>query len=599
MANKLLSIVKWVLLLVLIVTLGYGIYGQIYLANERTEDMSFCQPLDTKWYRVRADGKREEIILPSNVRIEDAKVDVIETVLYDEIATGACVSIISSKQDVNVYIDGELRETYSTKDTRLFGKTSVGRYIFVELDDADAGKTLRIEMSSDSKYLGTVKQVYYGDKLGIWLSYVKANIASIVIPFISLFIALAAILVSFAYYLRTKKTVSVFYYAVSVALISLWILTVSSMRQLIFNNITVIHDVSIVLTTIYIVPLCLYFNRLQNGRYKLIQSIYALFALLYCIVVNVLVIFNIVDTSNTAEANFVVIGLTIAMFVYTLYLDYVSKKMQEYKDVAIGFVILCMTGVVQMSVYFIPPMPYEGNALSVSHSVKEIKKVSDEKDFLEEKVSVNQLKIEKLTYQALETLANTIDAKDKYTNGHSNRVAHYSMEIAKRMGKDEDEAIAIYFMGLLHDIGKIGVSEQILNKQGPLTEMEYDAMKGHVEYSVGIIRHLPSMDYVIPAVIGHHERYDGKGYPRRIAGKDIPLAARILCIADSFDAMISKRCYKPEMSVDYALHELQRGAGTQFDPELTQKFVRLVMDKKITPVITKISKEEIGSSVAS
>ena len=152
---------------------------------------------------------------------------------------------------------------------------------------------------------------------------------------------------------------------------------------------------------------------------------------------------------------------------------------------------------------------------------------------------------------------------------------------------------------LLHDIGKIGVSEQILNKQGPLTEQEYDAMKGHVEYSVGIIRHLPSMDYVIPAVIGHHERYDGKGYPRRIAGKDIPLAARILCIADSFDAMISKRCYKPEMSVDYALHELQRGAGTQFDPELAQMFVKMVMDKKITPAVAKSSSGGVGSSAAS
>ncbi|MBR0306576.1 MAG: HD-GYP domain-containing protein, partial [Lachnospiraceae bacterium] len=196
-------------------------------------------------------------------------------------------------------------------------------------------------------------------------------------------------------------------------------------------------------------------------------------------------------------------------------------------------------------------------------------------------------------------LTAAIDAKDHYTFQHSKNVEYYAESLGRELNLPEENIEILKEAALLHDIGKIGVSEQILNKQGPLTEMEYDAMKGHVEYSVGIIRHLPSMDYVIPAVIGHHERYDGKGYPRRIAGKDIPLAARILCIADSFDAMISKRCYKPEMSVDYALHELQRGAGTQFDPELAQMFVRMVMDKKITPVVAKAPTETFGSSAAS
>ena len=100
-----------------------------------------------------------------------------------------------------------------------------------------------------------------------------------------------------------------------------------------------------------------------------------------------------------------------------------------------------------------------------------------------------------------------------------------------------------------------------------------------------IIRHLPSMDYVIPAVLGHHERYDGRGYPRRIAGKDIPLAARILCIADSFDAMVSKRSYKPSMSVEFAVNELERGAGTQFDPELVPVFIGLLKDGMIRPAL--------------
>lgn len=189
-------------------------------------------------------------------------------------------------------------------------------------------------------------------------------------------------------------------------------------------------------------------------------------------------------------------------------------------------------------------------------------------------------------------LTAAIDAKDHYTFQHSKNVAYYAESLAAAMNMSEEFREILKEAALLHDIGKIGVSEQILNKKGPLTDAEYEAMKGHVEYSIGIIRHLPSMDYVVPAVIGHHERYDGRGYPRRIAGKDIPLAARILCIADSFDAMLSKRCYKPEMSLDYAIEELHWGAGAQFDPELVPIFIDLVQNGKVKPVFGKTENDE-------
>ena len=142
------------------------------------------------------------------------------------------------------------------------------------------------------------------------------------------------------------------------------------------------------------------------------------------------------------------------------------------------------------------------------------------------------------------------------------------------MGLNKDVVEIIRQAALLHDIGKIGIPESILNKPGKLTDEEYEVIKGHVEASIDIIRHLPSLDYVIPAVIGHHERYDGKGYPRRIAGEDIPVTARILCIADCFDAMTSKRCYKEAISVEVAKERLLAGAGTQFDPEMVQDFVK-------------------------
>jgi len=177
-------------------------------------------------------------------------------------------------------------------------------------------------------------------------------------------------------------------------------------------------------------------------------------------------------------------------------------------------------------------------------------------------------------------LAAAIDAKDHYTFSHSKNVEYYASELGYACGLNDDSVEIIREAALLHDIGKIGISENILNKPGRLTQDEFEIMKSHVENSVGIIRHLPSLDYVIPAVIGHHERYDGTGYPRRISGEDIPLSARILCIADSFDAMISRRPYKDQYTVFYAKQELQRQAGRQFDHKLVGLFLEL-LDKGI------------------
>ncbi|MBK5244985.1 MAG: diguanylate cyclase [Eubacteriaceae bacterium] len=173
-------------------------------------------------------------------------------------------------------------------------------------------------------------------------------------------------------------------------------------------------------------------------------------------------------------------------------------------------------------------------------------------------------------------LTAAIDTKDHYTFDHSNNVAYYAVELAYAYGMNKETANNIRESALLHDVGKIGIPEHIFNKPGPLTAKEYEIMKGHVENSIGIIRHLPSLDYVIPAVIGHHERYDGQGYPRRISKEDIPVSARILCIADAFDAMISVRSYKKPYSVRHSLEIINDEAGLQFDPILAHVFIDAV-----------------------
>ena len=181
----------------------------------------------------------------------------------------------------------------------------------------------------------------------------------------------------------------------------------------------------------------------------------------------------------------------------------------------------------------------------------------------------------------ISALTAAIDAKDHYTYAHSKNVARYAANLAVAAGLNDDQVRTIYAAGLLHDIGKISVPETILQKTGKLSDEEYQIMKGHVNSSIEMIRHLPEMDYLVPAVLGHHERWDGKGYPRGIAGEEIPVSARCLAIADVFDAMTTDRPYRKGLPLEYAVREIETGAGSQFDPQLARTFARLLRSRSI------------------
>ncbi len=181
------------------------------------------------------------------------------------------------------------------------------------------------------------------------------------------------------------------------------------------------------------------------------------------------------------------------------------------------------------------------------------------------------------TYEEVfRALTSAIDAKDHYTADHSENVSYYAMELARELKLSTEEVEIVKEAGLLHDIGKIGIPEAILQKPNRLNGEELAIMKTHVNQAIDILHHLSGMEYLLPAILGHHERYDGGGYPRGIAGENIPMAARILALADSFDAMTTTRPYRPKLSVEYAIDQILQGSGTQFDPVVAKAFVTMV-----------------------
>jgi len=183
--------------------------------------------------------------------------------------------------------------------------------------------------------------------------------------------------------------------------------------------------------------------------------------------------------------------------------------------------------------------------------------------------------------ESIETFTGFIDAKDPYTNGHSKRVAIYTKLIAQKMGYEGEELDRIYYVALLHDCGKIGVPDHILGKPGKLTADEFEIIKSHTVRGGEILSSFKSLENAGEGALFHHERYDGKGYPEGRAGKDIPLIARMICVADSFDAMNTNRVYRKKLTKQQIIEELENGKGSQFDPEIADIMLKLISDGRI------------------
>lgn len=177
------------------------------------------------------------------------------------------------------------------------------------------------------------------------------------------------------------------------------------------------------------------------------------------------------------------------------------------------------------------------------------------------------------------SLALAIEAKDPYTEGHTERVGYYASELAKRLDLSEEYQQTLKNAGALHDVGKMGVSEAILQKPGPLTEMEMDEIRNHSAMGERICKPLRIANLLLPIIRHHHERWDGTGYPDGLKGQDIPIGARIMAIADAFDAMTTDRPYRARLSEKQAINILRTEAGAQWDPELVQAFVALINEE--------------------
>ena len=207
--------------------------------------------------------------------------------------------------------------------------------------------------------------------------------------------------------------------------------------------------------------------------------------------------------------------------------------------------------------------------------MNEIKRINDE-------LSDTYEKLEQAYMESIQTVRYTVEAKDTYTRGHSDRVSEYSVLIGQKLGLPEEDIRRLRIGGLFHDVGKIGVPDNILQKDGKLTDDEYSEIKNHPTIGAHILSSASIFQDIIPIVKHHHERYDGRGYPGQLKGEEIPYLARIAAVADAFDAMTSRRVYRDSLPTDAVISEIEKNKGTQFDPQIADAFLDILKNNYST-----------------
>lgn len=213
--------------------------------------------------------------------------------------------------------------------------------------------------------------------------------------------------------------------------------------------------------------------------------------------------------------------------------------------------------------------------LLIESAIKSVKQM-DEIKRINEKLEDSKEQLEQAYLDMVQTLRYTVEAKDSYTRGHSDRVSEYSVLIGEKLGLPAEQIKTLRIGGLFHDIGKIGIPDSILLKPAKLTDEEYSQIKNHPSIGAHILGSAAIFQDIIPIVKHHHERYDGNGYPSKLKGEEIPYLARIAAVADTFDAMTSRRSYRGPIEVEHVKEEIKRCEGTQFDPQIAEVFIEIL-----------------------
>ena len=363
--SKLIIILKRLFLIAAIAVCAYLVLGQIYLSDEREKDDGTYRTYSDGWVWVKEDGTRESIEIPGKLGAERNELIVVENVLPSDVTDNVYLCVRSSKQEMKVYIDGELRQEYTTKDTRLFGKVSAVAWVFIELNSQDAGKEIRMEIQTDSSYTGVFHEIHYGEKWDIWSKFFEGHGVELMIGLLMLVLGIASIVISLALKISYKKEIAMEYLGWGVFLAAIWILANSVFRQVLFPSVSVISDIAFFMVMLLAIPFMLYLNSVQRERYYIAYSVGVAMNLLDAVICTILHVCNIVDFSDTIKYMGMIAGASIGLMAFTLIRDIFKGYIKEYRLVAMGIAAICLAAVIQLVIYFKWTNQFSGSIIAI------------------------------------------------------------------------------------------------------------------------------------------------------------------------------------------------------------------------------------------
>lgn len=572
----------------LVILIGFAIAELVY-PSERTGmsvENSILYSGDIIWEK--PDGEKQKIQVPGQYDVPAGTTMVLTTVLPDDYSENA-IGLRSSLQDVAFYVDEELRYAYTTKDTRPFGKNSASRYVFCETSEKDAGKELRIELTTyTDNYSGVVNTIFCGDKGDIWANIFHEYGPETIIAFFILFTGIVTIIFSMALGMVYKTKFDMEYFGWCMLMGAIWMLGESKLRQLWISNASVLAAMCFVVILLCPIPFLFYIDSVQDQRYTRIYHYIEGTAFLNFIVATVLQVTGKADYIQTMPIAHLVMAVTFLTILITFIRDIYRDEYKGYNIILIGVVVAIISTIVEIFTVYYKVMVsgfFVGVGLLIllfGNIIRTIKTVqSMEKNRQNEEAERLRRQTERMSLQMIKTLSMTLEAKDEYTNGHSYRVAQYAGLIAKELGWNEKDILNLKNAAYLHDVGKVGIPDTVLNKPSKLTEEEFAMIKNHTVIGAEILKDITMIPHVTDVAKYHHERYDGKGYPEGLAGEEIPLQARIVTIADSYDAMNSRRIYREALKGEVIYEEFEKNMGTQFDPEITAVFLKMLKENRV------------------
>ena len=493
-----------------------------------------------------------------------------------------------NRSDVQVYINGELRRDFNIKrDTGIPGGILKEFYITIPLTPSDGGAEVKIIRGPTEWNPEVVPETFVATTIGLY-NYLAEKYGVQFVLTIMLFIA--AILVTiFGFLIRIwkRQTMDMIFASLGILDVAFWSISVSQIAPFFTNQFFVDGFMGFVFSMMMPFSFLIYINSIQNGRYRVCHTTLFILSLVSMALWTTLQFSGIRSFQRSLGFIDAELGIVVVAVLVTLFLDIKKGYISEYPYTAIGFVCFMIMSIVEIiMLVFVQqlanevPMLIGQLCLLVLVVIQQVDDFKNVREHLEAEVSSRTIENDQMLIHIVRTLAGTIDAKDKYTKGHSSRVADYSREIARRFGYDENRMNDVYMMGLLHDIGKIGIPDSVINKPGKLTKEEYEVIKNHPTMGANILHNIAEKKDLEYGARWHHEKFDGTGYPDGIKGEEIPEAVRIIAVADAYDAMTSYRSYRDPMEQERVKKEIEDGSGTQFDPQFAKIMLDMIAEDK-------------------